>query len=144
MKREYPDAPIPAVSGVIFDENGHVLLIRRAHAPAKGKWSLPGGVVQLGESLCDALKREVREECGLEVEPGPILLVSERIICDESARVQYHYVLLDYLCTRIGGSARKGSDASDVQWITLEDLASVDLTAGVMDVIRKGANLRFD
>lgn len=141
MKREFPEAPIPAVSGVILNDEGAVLLIQRANEPAKGQWSLPGGVVRVGETLSDALKREVLEECGLEIEPGPVLLVSERILKDESGRIQYHYVLLDYFCKKVGGSVKKGSDASDVRWASIDELTKIDLTSGVLDVIQKGVAL---
>ena len=120
MGREYPEAPLPAVSGVVFDEIGRVLLIRRGSEPARGKWSLPGGVVGLGESLEDALKRELLEECGLRVEVGSLVSVASRIGRGTGRQVRYHFVLLDYLCTGFGGVLRAGSDASDVKWVNVE------------------------
>ena len=138
MKREYPDTPIPAVSGVIFDDKKRVLLIRRASLPARGKWSFPGGVVGLGEELDEALKREVKEECGLMVKPGPLLSVFSRIIRDAKGKVQYHYVLLDYLCRWTDGVLEAGSDASDARWADLDTASNMDLTDGVFSVIQKG------
>lgn len=138
MKRRYPSAPIPAVSGVIFDDEKRVLLIRRASHPSKGKWSFPGGVVHLGEELEDALKREVLEECGLQVEVGLILAVTSRIIRDVNGDIQYHYILLDYLCRWIGGRLRPSSDADDARWFSLEEVSELDLTDGTLDVIRAG------
>ena len=138
MRREYPETPITAVSGVVFDDRERVLLIRRASLPARGKWSLPGGVVHLGEELDEALKREVKEECGLSVNPGPLIAVSSRIIRDTEGEVQYHYILLDYLCECIHGQLESGSDASDARWFDLRTIENLDLTDGVLEVIRKG------
>jgi 8-oxo-dGTP diphosphatase len=142
MKREYPKAPVTAVSGVIFDDAGRVLLIQRGREPAKGKWSLPGGVVQLGETLEDAVRREILEECGLMVYVGCLLSASSRIVKDAEGRVQFHYILLDYFCRPMGGDLKAGSDASDVLWVKAEDVGSYDLTEGVFDVIRKGLDER--
>lgn len=138
MKRQYPSAPIPAVSGVIFNDEKCVLLIRRASQPSKGKWSFPGGVIHLGEELEDALKREVLEECGLQVEIESILTVTSRIIRDTNKDIQYHYILLDYLCRRIGGRLRPSSDADDARWFSLEEASELDLTDGTLDVIQAG------
>ena len=138
MKREYPQGPIPAVSGVVFDDGGRVLLVRRARFPAKDKWSLPGGVVHLGEELSEALKREIKEECGLVVEPGPLLAVTSRIIRDAEKRIQYHYVLLDYLCYWVSGRLEASSDARDARWLRMDEAEQMDLTEGVLDVVRRG------
>ena len=138
MKREYPETPLSAVSGVLFDDEERVLLVRRGRPPAKGKWSLPGGVVQLGEELEEALKREILEECGLTVEVGPLVSVSSRIVHDEAGRVQYHYILLDYLCGCTDGVLRAGSDAVDVRWAGLDEVRCLELTEGVLEVVLKG------
>lgn len=138
MKREYPQAPIPAVSGVVFDDERRVLLIRRARLPAKDKWSLPGGVVHLGEELSEALKREIKEECGLVVEPGPLLAVTSRIIPDAEKKVQYHYVLLDYLCYWVSGRLEASSDAREARWLRMDEAEQMDLTEGVLAVVRRG------
>jgi 8-oxo-dGTP diphosphatase len=138
LKREYPEAPLPAVSGVVFDADRRVLLIQRASQPARGKWSLPGGVVQLGEELEKALEREVWEECGLKVETKSLLTVSSRIVMDASGKILYHFVLLDYLCNYVGGILKAGSDASEAKWVNFKEIIGLDLTKGVLEVIQKG------
>jgi mutator protein MutT len=134
--RLYPDHPIVAVGAVIIDSE-RVLLIRRANQPSKGEWSLPGGAVEVGESLEAALAREVREETSLDVTVGPVLEVLDRIRRDEVDRVEYHYVIVDYLCHPHGVAAACGSDADEVRWAALDDLASFHLTPTVLAVIEK-------
>ncbi len=138
MKREYPEYPLPAVSCVLFNEKGQVLMVRRGNPPAQGKWSLPGGVVKTGEELENALKREMLEECGLEVEIDSLLSVSSRIVKNKDGKIQYHFILLDYFCKWIGGSLKAGSDASAIQWVTIDEIKSLEVTEGVVDVILKG------
>ena len=142
MKREYPQFPITAVSGAVFDLQGRILLVCRANPPAQGKWSLPGGVVQLGETLEGALKREISEECGLEIQVGPIVCASSRIIHDEENRIRYHYVLLDYLCRSDSGEVTVGSDASEARWIYVDDVEDYDLTEGLGSVIHKAEAMK--
>ena len=125
-----------AVGAVIIDGE-RVLLIKRANEPSKGEWSLPGGVVEVGESLEAALAREVREETCLDVTVGPVVEVLDRIRRDEVNRVEYHYVIVDYLCHPNGGTATCGSDADEVRWAALDDLTSFRLTPSVMAVIEK-------
>ena len=118
--------------------DGRVVLVRRAHEPLKGEWSLPGGVVELGETLEQAIEREVDEETGLEVRVGPVIDVFDRITFDEQQKVEYHYVLVDYLCRATGGTLAGGSDASEV---TLADPAALNeyrLTQKTLDVIAHG------
>jgi 8-oxo-dGTP diphosphatase len=134
--RLYPDRPIVAVGAIILDGD-RVLLIRRANEPSKGEWSLPGGAVEVGESLEVALAREVREETCLDVTVGPVVEVLDRIRRDEADRVQYHYVIVDYLCRPHGGTAACGSDADEIRWAALDDLASFRLTPSVLAVIEK-------
>jgi 8-oxo-dGTP diphosphatase len=134
--RKYPDRPIVAVGAVIIDGE-RVLLIKRANDPSKGEWSLPGGVVEVGESLEAALAREVREETCLDVTVGPVVEVLDRIRRDEVDRVEYHYVIVDYLCQPNGGTATCGSDADEVRWAALDDLASFRLTPSIVAVIEK-------
>src|SRR5271168_3187554 len=105
MKRSYPDHPIIGVGAVIIDE-GRVLLVRRATEPLKGEWSVPGGMLELGEKLRDGVRREVWEETGLVVEPGEVLDVFDSIFTDTEGRTQCHYVLIDYLCQPISGDAK--------------------------------------
>ena len=115
MEREFPDAPRMAVGAVVVDQ-GRVLLVRRGGEPARGQWSLPGGVVELGESLADGLAREVREETGLTVELVELVELLDRIH-REGERVRYHYVIADDLCRVVGGELKAASDADAVRWV---------------------------
>jgi 8-oxo-dGTP diphosphatase len=137
MGREYPDNPLIGVGAVIVEAD-RVLLIRRGTAPLLGEWSLPGGVLECGETLREAVVREAREETGLMVEPGEMLGVYERVIRDDEKRVRYHYVLIDFLCRSSGGDLKAGSDAADVRWFTRNELPALDLAFDANDVVLKG------
>lgn len=143
MRREYPEAPIAGVGAVIVrdhpDGRKQVLLIRRAHEPLKGEWSLPGGAVELGETLHAAICREVLEETGLIVEPIDTLLALDRIARDDAGRVRYHYVLVDFLCRVVGGSLACATDALDARWATADDLDG--LTPLTLEVIHKALKM---
>ena len=115
MQREFPSAPLVGVGAVIVDA-GRVLLVRRGTEPLKGHWSLPGGLVELGEGLLSAVVREVREETGLVVEPVELIELLDRIH-READRVRYHYVIADYLCRVTGGKLQAASDADAVRWV---------------------------
>lgn len=142
MKREYPDRPIVGVGAVIIDA-GRVLLIKRGAPPLLGEWSLPGGVVEIGETLRDAAEREAREETGLIVRAGEVLEVLDRIIPGEHGRAQYHYVLIDFLCCVGGGELRAGGDAADVAWAREDELDNFKLEKPAAEVILRGfANAR--
>lgn len=138
--RRYPGRPVVGVGAVVF-EGDRVLLIKRAHEPLKGHWSLPGGVVDVGESLEAAVAREVLEETGLRVHVGPVVEVIDRIQHGEDGRVEYHFVIVDYYCTRIGGSLSAASDACDVRFIPVDELASHGVTATAMRVIEKAQRM---
>ena len=117
MRREYPEAPIVGVGAVVIDGT-KVLLVRRGNEPLKGEWSLPGGALEVGETLQQGVVREVLEETGLTVAPAGVVEILDRIVRDEeSGRVRYHYVLIDFVCRVIGGSPLVGSDADEVQWV---------------------------
>src|SRR5436309_13967189 len=137
MSREYPDRPLVGVGAVIVRDD-RVLLIRCGQVSLFGEWSLPGGVVECGETLLEAAVREVREETGLNIDVGIMLGVYERITQADDGRVRYHYVLIDFLCSPTGGDPKAGSDASDVRWFAREDLASLNLPADTNAVIWKG------
>jgi 8-oxo-dGTP diphosphatase len=126
--REYPARPIVGVGAVILDrslDRDRVLLIQRAQPPLKGQWSLPGGALELGETLEEGIRREVLEETGLVVEPLGIVEVVDRISRDAEGCVQYHYVLIDYLCRVTGGCLVCASDAADARWAARDELAGV-------------------
>jgi 8-oxo-dGTP diphosphatase len=138
--RQYPDRPIVGVGGVIVDE-GKVVLIRRRYEPLKGQWSLPGGTVEVGETLEAALAREMLEETGLVVDVGPVIEVFDRIMRDEQRRVRYHFVLIDYLCWRVAGDLHAGSDVDAAVWGDPQRLAEYELTDKATSVIERGLTL---
>lgn len=137
MQREYPDRPIVGVGAVII-ENSRVLLVKRARPPLLGRWSLPGGVVELGETLRAATEREALEETGLAVHAEDVLEVLDRIVPGENGRTQYHYVLVDFLCRKTGGELCAGGDAADVAWTRWEELGEFGLEEPALSVIKKG------
>jgi mutator protein MutT len=123
--------------GTIVVRNGRVLLARRGRAPSQGKWSVPGGAVDVGESLEDAARREIREECGIEVELTDTVEVIQRITRDEIQRVRFHYVIVDYVARWLSGEPEPSEEASEVRWVRPEELDALDMTAGTADVIRR-------
>ena len=137
MKREFPELPLVGVGAIIIEAD-RVLLVKRAHPPIQGQWSIPGGVLEVGEMVREAAVREAREETGLIVEPGELLGVYDRILRDPENRVQYHYVLIDFLCRRTGGELLAASDAAEVRWFTREELPALNLAEDTQDVIGKG------
>jgi mutator protein MutT len=137
MSREYPDNPLVGVGAVIVRDN-RVLLIRRGQAPLLGEWSLPGGVLECGETLREATIREVREETGLFIETGELLGVFERVIRADDGRVRYHYVLIDFLCRPVSGELQADSDATDVRWFGREELDALNLPRDTREVVEKG------
>jgi 8-oxo-dGTP diphosphatase len=142
--RQYPERPIVGVGAVIVDE-GKVLLVKRKYEPLKGQWSLPGGMVEIGETLETALAREMLEETGLRVEVGPVIEVFDRIMRDEERRVRYHFVLIDYLCWPAGGeSLEAGSDVEEAIWVAPAALGDYALTEKATSVIERGLTLARD
>ena len=169
MKREFPDHPLVGVGGVAIHRN-RVLLIRRGAEPLKGEWSIPGGLVELGEELREGARRELREETGLDVEPLEVIAIFDRIIRGTSrssleavkrsadtapplasgskgnrarrrGRVRYHYVIIDYACRLQGGRLTPGSDVVDARWVRREDLPEYHLTAMAKEVISRAFEL---
>jgi len=139
----YPDRPVVGVGAVVLDGD-LVLLIKRSKAPLKGQWSLPGGGVEVGETLEQAIAREVREETGLAIEVGPIVEVLDRISRDADGRVEHHFVLVDFVCRPNGGVLRVASDAEDAAWVALADLARYEVAPVTISVIQKAASRGFE
>jgi mutator protein MutT len=140
VNREYPERPIVGVGGVILLE-GKVVLIRRRFEPLAGRWSLPGGMLEVGETLEAGVSREMTEETGLEIEVGPVIEVFDRITYDKSQRVQFHFVLVDYLCWPSGGQLQAGSDVDRVVLAAPSDFQNYNLTEKVTEVIGRALKL---
>lgn len=136
--RRFPARPIPGVGALII-ENGRILLVERRGPPLKGYWSLPGGAVETGERLEDALRREVTEETGLEVEIIHLIEVFERIMPDPTvqSKTEYHYILMDYICRPIGGVLQASDDASRAEWFAEAEMAGLKITEGTPRVVAK-------
>jgi mutator protein MutT len=139
--RAYPDRPIVGVGAVVLCDGARVVLVRRRHEPLAGEWSLPGGVVEVGETLESAIAREILEETGLTVTVGPVIDVFDRITFDADRRVHYHFVLVDYLCHPTGGSLGSGSDASDVAMAGRSELADYNLNQKALEVIGRALRM---
>jgi 8-oxo-dGTP diphosphatase len=137
MPREFPETPLVGVGAIII-ENARVVLVKRAHPPLQAEWSIPGGVLEVGELVREAAIREAREETGLTVEPVELLGVYDRVLRDADKRVQYHYVLIDFLCRRVAGDLAAASDAAEVRWFTGQELPELKLAEDTLEVIQKG------
>lgn len=140
-RREYPERPIVGVGAVIVVEDQKVVLVKRRYEPLAGRWSLPGGTLELGEALEAGLAREMLEETGLAIEVGPVVEVFDRITADEVGRIRYHFVLVDYLCWPTGGVMRAGSDVDDAVLADPASLGAFDLTPKAQSVIAKAMKL---
>ncbi len=138
--REYPERPIVGVGGVIIHD-GRVVLIRRRFEPLAGQWSLPGGTLEVGETLQAGVAREMQEETGLDVEVGQVVEVFDRIMYDDARRVRFHFVLVDYLCRPIGGTLQAGSDVDAAVLVSPDALATFGLTEKATSVIQRGFTL---
>jgi 8-oxo-dGTP diphosphatase len=136
VKREYPDRPMVGVGAVIV-QDGRVLLVKRGSEPLKGHWSIPGGLLEIGETLREGAAREALEETGLAVEVGDVLDAFDSIFTDDDGLTKFHYVLLDFHCWVKGGELRAGGDADDVRWASLEELDGLKVTANVKRVASK-------
>jgi 8-oxo-dGTP diphosphatase len=143
MAREYPDRPVVGIGGVVI-ENGQALLIKRGSEPLLGQWSIPGGTLELGESLQQGVARELLEETGLEVQVLDMIEAFDRIFLDPAAanlkdrsRPKYHYVIVDYLCERLAGEAEAGSDVTDIAYATEQELEKFQMTSTAMRVLRR-------
>jgi 8-oxo-dGTP diphosphatase len=135
MQREHPKQPLVGV-GALIVENGRAVLIKRGKAPLLGEWSIPGGMLELGETLRQGAEREALEETGLTVKATELLGVFDRVVPDSDGRIVYHYVLIDFLCERISGELQAGADAADAQWLTPEEIRSLPLAEDTAAVIQ--------
>lgn len=143
MAREYPDRPVVGIGGVVI-ENGRALLIKRGSEPLLGQWSIPGGTLELGESLQEGVARELLEETGLEVQVLDMIEAFDRIFLDPAApdakdrsRPKYHYVIVDYLCERLSGEAQAASDVTDIAFATEEELEKFQMTTTAIRVLHR-------
>jgi ADP-ribose pyrophosphatase YjhB (NUDIX family) len=134
--RRYPKRPLVGVGAILFRRD-RVLMAQRGKDPLKGWWSLPGGALETGESLKEAVCREVLEETGLEVSPAGVFEIFERIIRDDRGVPEYHYVLIDYICKVTGGKLCPGDDVDQVEWVRRADLPKLQITEGTLGVIEK-------
>lgn len=140
MSREYPARPLVGVGAVVLHQ-GRVLLVRRGGQPSSGKWSLPGGLVELGETTAEAIHREIREECGIGITVVDVAGVLDRVTRDAEGRVRYHYVLIDYLAFPESEAVVAGTDAAECRWVEIERVNELDVTDGLSDMIRRGLAL---
>ncbi|MBN1781395.1 NUDIX hydrolase [bacterium] len=134
--REYSGFPIIAVSATIFSQQRNILLVKRANPPARNQWALPGGVIRLGESPEQAVRREVMEECGLDIVPRDVNTISSHVVQDEQGEIRYHYIVVNYCCDPASGEPRSGSDALEVTWADPSGLGDLTLAGGVLDAVR--------
>jgi ADP-ribose pyrophosphatase YjhB (NUDIX family) len=139
--RRYPARPLLGVGALIFRDDA-ILLIERGQEPLKGSWTLPGGLVEPGERLEEAVRREMLEETGLQVRPRQVVEIFERIMADAQARTEYHYVIIDYWCEVEGGALKAASDVAQAEWVKREDLWRYELSPGTLGVIEKGYRVR--
>jgi ADP-ribose pyrophosphatase YjhB (NUDIX family) len=138
MAREYPEHPIVGVAAVVL-RDGQVLLVQRGREPGRGSWGLPGGMLELGETLAEGVRREVLEECGVEIEVGPLVGVFEPMQRGDAGRLRYHYVVLDYVATYVSGDLQAADDADDARWVALDALERLPMLAETRAIIRKAA-----
>jgi 8-oxo-dGTP diphosphatase len=136
MSREYPLQPRVAV-GVVVVRNSTVLLVRRGQEPSKGLWSVPGGLVELAETVEDAARREVAEETGISIKIKRLLDVADNIVRDDQGKIRFHYVLIDFFAQPLTSSVKPQSDASEARWVKFNELSNYTLTKGAAKLIQK-------
>jgi mutator protein MutT len=139
-QRTYPGRPFVGVGAVVWD-GARLVLERRGQPPRQGDWALPGGVIELGETASEAVRREVMEECGIDVQVGPLLGLFEPIEREDDGRVRYHFVVADYLVYYVSGELRPGDDAAEVRWVRPEDLTQYDLAPAARSMIARALAL---
>ncbi|MBE3580143.1 MAG: NUDIX hydrolase [Thermoanaerobacteraceae bacterium] len=136
MLRTYPLTPLVGVGAIVVHGEA-LLLVKRGRPPAKGAWSIPGGKVETGETLTQALRREVEEECGLTIRIGPPVAVLDSIYTDDQGRVKYHYVLVDFWAEYVSGALSPASDVMEARWVPLREVGNHELTAGTLELLRE-------
>lgn len=147
FSREYPDAPRAGVGAIVLDGD-QVLLVRRGEAPSQGRWSIPGGLIHLGERIEDAVVREVQEECGLQIQLLALCGVIDRVVPAEPSRaadgrsVRYHYIIIDYVAVPTGGTLQAGTDAAEARWVPIAELSRYETTEGLAAMVNRAAKLR--
>jgi ADP-ribose pyrophosphatase YjhB (NUDIX family) len=141
VSREYPPFPRVGVGAVVLHED-KVLLVRRGRPPSAGRWSLPGGLVELGETTVDAVRRELMEECGIGIHVVGVAGVLDRVVRDDAGRVRYHYVLVDFLAYTASEAVTPGSDADEACWVDMREVERMDVTEGLMNMIQRALALR--
>ena len=134
--RQYPKSPITGVGAVVW-KDGKILLVKRGKEPNKGKWTVPGGVVELGETLREAVKREVKEECSIDIEVGEVAEALESIERDEQGRARYHFIIIDFKASYRGGEIKAASDAEECRWVSPEEIGELEVTPGLIKVLGK-------
>lgn len=141
MTRSYPSAPKVGVGVITFNHENKVLLVKRGNEPSKGLWSLPGGLVELGERVREAGIREVKEECDIEIEPEDVISVVDLILEDSDGKIKYHYILIDYLAKYIGGELNPQSDVIDAAWFGYSEIAELNIPEVTREVLEKAFRL---
>ena len=141
LDREYPERPIVSVGACVFKDN-KVLLIQRGTPPSLGKWSVPGGMIELGETVQETAVREIKEECGIEIKPDKVLNVANSIYPDEDGRIKYHYAVIYLIADYVRGEPRAGSDAVDVRWAESEELDGLDMNPIVRENMLEAFRLK--
>ena len=142
-QREYPKQPLIGV-GAIIVQSGRVVLVKRGHAPLAGEWSIPGGVLEIGETMREGVIREAHEETGLAIEPLELLGVFDRLTRDERGQVVYHYVLVDFLCRVVGGDLKAADDAVEACWFNSDEVAGLSLPPDTLKAVRQGIEKTTD
>ncbi len=137
VRREYPDAPLVGVAAAVFNVEGRVLLVKRGRPPGVGNWGLPGGLLDLGESLEDGARREVLEECGVEIQIGGLAGIFQPVERDDDGRIRYHYIVIDYWASHLSGEPIAQDDAADAAWVELSKMAQLPMNPETRRVIRE-------
>jgi 8-oxo-dGTP diphosphatase len=135
-RRRYPDHPFAGVGAVVIRE-GRLLMVKRGQEPNKGKWSIPGGGIELGETIYEAAARETLEECSVQVEIMRVLDAADNIVRDEDGRIRYHYVIIDLLGRYISGEAKAQTDAAECRWVALTEIEKLDITSNLRDMLKR-------